>query len=145
MSQSRSDTPLCASSVPHCSKRYSITHNNANICVQAIEQVPSLLTAEKISCTIWRPISPRYGRRVVRPAELHANTIRPAQSEDHPGAAFSPPHTFFTPPFKVHNHGQMSREEELGLNKNRKKFDVREAYFVSPTPFLKTSFDTNLW
>ena len=39
----------------------------------------------------------------------------------------------------------MSREEELGLNKNRKKFDVREAYFVSPTPFLKTSFDTNLW
>ena len=55
-------------------------------------------------------------------------------------------HTLFSPPpFKVHNHGQMSREEELGLNKNRKKFDVREAYFVSPTPFLKTSFDTNLW
>jgi len=24
---------------------------------------------------------------------------------------------------------QMSREQELGLNKNRKKFDVREAYF----------------
>jgi Cytochrome c oxidase assembly protein COX16 len=27
---------------------------------------------------------------------------------------------------------QMSREQELGLDKNRKKFDVREEYFVSP-------------
>lgn len=29
----------------------------------------------------------------------------------------------------------MSREQELGLDKNRKKFDVREEYFVStPLP-----------
>jgi hypothetical protein len=31
----------------------------------------------------------------------------------------------------------MSREQELGLDKNRKKFDVREAYFVSPPAFMK--------
>jgi cytochrome c oxidase assembly protein subunit 16 len=27
---------------------------------------------------------------------------------------------------------QMTKEQELGLNKNRKKFDIREEYFVSP-------------
>jgi hypothetical protein len=42
----------------------------------------------------------------------------------------------------------MSREQELGLDKNRKKFDVREEYFVStklPTlPFALYEYKTPL-
>ncbi len=30
----------------------------------------------------------------------------------------------------------MSREQELGLDRSRKKFDAREEYFVSPFSFL---------
>ena len=33
----------------------------------------------------------------------------------------------------------MSREQELGLDRNRKKFDVREEYFVSSSPFARLS------
>ena len=35
----------------------------------------------------------------------------------------------------------MSREQELGLDRNRKKFDAREEYFVSSSflPFLRPS------
>ena len=37
----------------------------------------------------------------------------------------------------------MSREQELGLDKNRKKFDVREEYFVSPLPpYTRTLSET---
>lgn len=42
--------------------------------------------------------------------------------------------SYHTPPRLHHIHRlvQMSREQELGLDKDRKKFDVREEYFVSP-------------
>lgn len=30
----------------------------------------------------------------------------------------------------------MSREQELGLDRNRKRFDAREEYFVSPSVSL---------
>ncbi|THH12548.1 hypothetical protein EW146_g7590 [Bondarzewia mesenterica] len=35
--------------------------------------------------------------------------------------------------YELHNQKvtQMSKEQELGLNKDRKKFDIREEYFVS--------------
>jgi hypothetical protein len=32
----------------------------------------------------------------------------------------------------------MSREQELGLDRNRKRFDAREEYFVSLYPFLSS-------
>ena len=31
---------------------------------------------------------------------------------------------------------QMSKEQELGLSQNRKKFDIREEYFVRAYPFF---------
>jgi hypothetical protein len=34
---------------------------------------------------------------------------------------------------------QMSREQELGLDRNRKKFDAREEYFVSPPSVFRLS------
>jgi hypothetical protein len=40
----------------------------------------------------------------------------------------------------------MSREQELGLDRNRKKFDAREEYFVSPLPFsLSLSLSSSSW
>jgi hypothetical protein len=106
--------------------------NDANVCVQTVEPIVSSHTAEKIPCTVWHPVSPRYGWGVVRLADLRANTIRPAQPEGHPGAAGPPPPPpSFNPIHRNTLDGQMSREQELGLNKNRKKFDVREEYFVS--------------
>ncbi|SRR6266702_3424775 len=44
---------------------------------------------------------------------------------------------FPSPLFIVPLDGQMSREQELGLDKKRKKFDVREEYFVS-APYYYT-------
>jgi hypothetical protein len=42
---------------------------------------------------------------------------------------------------KRYNFFQMSREQELGLDRNRKKFDVREEYFVSfYLPWLRSLF-----
>ena len=52
-----------------------------------------------------------------------------------------PPYNFlfFTVPVRVFKsfllYFQMSREQELGLDRNRKKFDAREEYFVSPLLF----------
>ena len=37
----------------------------------------------------------------------------------------------------------MSREQELGLDRNRKKFDAREEYFVS-LPFFRLSPPSSL-
>jgi cytochrome c oxidase assembly protein subunit 16 len=34
----------------------------------------------------------------------------------------------------------MSREQELGLDKHKKKFDVREEYFVSSRPLCSSLF-----
>jgi hypothetical protein len=44
-------------------------------------------------------------------------------------SSFIPPGLFYL---------QMSREQELGLDRNRKKFDAREEYFVS-LPFFRLS------
>jgi hypothetical protein len=102
---------------------------DASIRFEAIEQVAPLSTAEEAPRAVRRSISPRHGRRVLRSASFHTNAIRSAQPESYPSAcARLLTETFF---FQIAYFPKMSREQELGLDRNRKKFDVREEYFVS--------------
>ena len=40
-------------------------------------------------------------------------------------------HLFIQYSFIFFNYSKMSKEQELNLDKNRKKFDIREEYFVA--------------
>ena len=64
---------------------------NASICFKTIEQVASLSTAEEAPRALRRSFSPRHGRRILRPAVLHADAIRFAQPESDPGARRATP------------------------------------------------------
>ena len=37
---------------------------------------------------------------------------------------------------------KVTKEQELGIDKNRKKFDIREEYFVSTSPPLLSCIDS---
>lgn len=113
---------------------------NANVSLKAIEQFASPSAAEETPRAVWGSIPSRHGRRIFWIAGVHTNALRSAQPEGYSGSDPLPSsnisfvHTL-TP---LCSFIQMSREQELGLDRNRKKFDAREEYFVS----LLSSFDS---
>jgi hypothetical protein len=106
---------------------------NASISFKAIEQIATPSAAEETPRAVWGSIPSRHGRCIFWIAGVHTNAIRFAQPEGYAGSVPPPP----LPPSSIYIfvHAlfliQMSREQELGLDRNRKKFDAREEYFVS--------------
>jgi hypothetical protein len=58
---------------------------DASISLKANKQIASLSAAKTTPSAVWRSLPSRHGRCILRPTIVHANALRSAQPEGHPG------------------------------------------------------------
>lgn len=71
---------------------------DASISLKTFEQIAPLSAAKETSRVVWRSISSRHGRCILRFASVHANALRSAQPKGNPGTdGASSPNSLFSP------------------------------------------------